>query len=419
MEQQSVFVRECVARGWCRTATFLRAYAEAARLVGEPVSLTDRQLRRWRQPRPPRPRPRAWRVLHAMFGVSPTDLGFPGPAPLGVAIDDPPERTTNVDRRAFVADTLGSAAGLTLPRADSVNTAHLGELREGLRSLIALDDAYGGGDIRSLAVRYLRRIRRVINTANYSESIGRQLHLLAGESAEHCGWLCYDADEQDPARRYWGEALATANMIRDPGLEVLVLASLSMQAIHEDRPRDGFELARAARRRAESLESPVLLSLLAAREARALARMRDDHGARQCLAQAMRLASRPGRGRPTPSWAAFHGPAELDFVQGLLYTEAGHHRAAVPFLRAALSRQDRAYGRNRALYQLTLARSLVRAGEVDEGAAEARGTLEQLVEVESGRVTRRLAEVRDLLAATNAAAARESVEALSAYVRRG
>ncbi|MEV4503798.1 hypothetical protein [Streptomyces klenkii] len=323
-----------------------------------------------------------------------------------------------MDRRSFVADSAGAAAGLALGSSNAVGSAHIAELREGLRSLYTLDDAYGGDAVRSLAVRHLRRIRRVINTGTYPDTIGRQLQLLAGETAEQCAWLHYDADDQVAARRYWGEALTTATMLRDESLEILVLASLSMQAIHEDRPRDGYDLARAARTRAVPFGSPALLSLIAAREARALAGLGDHGGARSRLADSFRMADRTGRGRPAPEWAAFHCHAELDFVQGLLYGEAGHYSSAVPFLRAALSRQDRVYGRNRALYRLTLARSLVQAGEAEEAAAEAVASLEHLAEVESGRVVRRLAEVRDLLASTGGAGMRAPVEALTDYLPR-
>lgn len=82
----------------------------------------------------------------------------------------------------------------------------------------------------------------------------------------------------------------------------------------------------------------------------------------------------------------------------------------MPFLRAALAHQDRTYGRNRALYRLTLARGLVQAGEVDEGAAEAVGSLNQLEEVESGRVTR-----PELLEAVDAVGARAAAEELAEY----
>ncbi|WBB59295.1 hypothetical protein O7599_27500 [Streptomyces sp. WMMC500] len=229
--------------------------------------------------------------------------------------------------------------------------------------------------------------------------------------------MYYDADDQEAARRYWGEALTTATMLRNASLEVLVLASLSMQATYEGRPRDGYNLAHAARQRAEGMASPVLLSLIAAREARALAVMCDGRAARLGLAQAMRMVERTDRGLPPPTWAAFHGPAELEYAHGLLYADEDRHAAAVPFLRAALTHQDRAYGRNRALYRLTLARGLINAREVDEGAAEAMSAIEQLAEVESQRVNRRVVEVRDLLAAADAASARETAEALAEYVR--
>ncbi|MFI0815100.1 hypothetical protein ACH4TX_04720 [Streptomyces sp. NPDC021098] len=415
-ESQTPFARECAARGWGRSSAFLRAFDATADLLGEHVALTDRQFRRWRRPDPPRPRPRAWRVLHAMFGVSPLDLGFPGPEP-SATLDGLPGRYegVNVERRAFVADSLGSAAGLALGSRDAVGTAHVVELREGLRSLYALDDAYGGDAIRSLAVRHLRRIRRIINIGTYPDTISRQLQLLAGETANQCAWLYYDADDQDTARRYYGEALTAATMLRDESLHILVLVMLSMQASHENRPRDGYELARAARERAVPLGSPLLLSLIASRESRALAVMRDDRAARKRLAEAMRLVDRSDRGRPAPKWAAFHGHAELAYRQGMLYTETGHDKAAVPFLRAALDHQTRTYGRNRALYRLTLARTLVQAGEVDEGAAEALASLEHLAEVESGRVARSLHEVRALLGEADAVSARDAAEGLTAY----
>ncbi|MFJ5222226.1 hypothetical protein [Streptomyces sp. NPDC088400] len=271
--------------------------------------------------------------------------------------------------------------------------------------------------MRSLAVRHLSRVRRIINSNSYPDTIGRQLQLLAGETAEHCAWLYYDADDQENARRYWGEALTTATMLRDDSLEILVLASLSMQASHENRPRDGYDLARAAQERASRYGSPVLASLIAAREARALSLMSDGKTASKRLAESMRLVERTGHGRPAPEWAAFHCHAELDYAQGLFYTDLGHHQAAVHFVRAALAHQDRTYGRNRALYRLTLARGLINAGEVEEGSTHAVESLEHLEEVESGRVMRRLAEVAKLLDGVDAACARGAAEELTEYAR--
>lgn len=430
MDDLTPFQRECMVHGWDRPADFLRAFQAAADVLGEAVTLTDRQYRRWRQPVPPAPRARAWRVLHAMFGMCPTNLGFPGP-PLGATVGGgpptPQKGTSSVERRRLLVDSVGIAAAISLPphvrpisppgKSGAVGTTHLLELREGLRSLFQLDDAYGGGDVRSLAIRHLRRVRRIINTSTYPETIGRQLQLLAGEIAEHCAWLHYDADDQDTARRYWGEALTTATMLRDANLEILVFAGMSLQASHEGRPRDGLELALAAQERATRLGSPVLQSLIAAREARALSIMADEKAATSRLAEAMRLVDRQGKGRPSPEWTAFHGHAELEYAQGLLYTELGHHHAATHYLRAALAHQERTYGRNLALYRLTLAHGLVKAGEVDEAAAHAVESLEHLEEVESGRVMRRLGDVAGALRDVDAVSARDAAEELTEYVR--
>lgn len=56
--------------------------------------------------------------------------------------------------------------------------------------------------------------------------------------------------------------------------------------------------------------------------------------------------------------------------------------------------------------------------EVEEGAAEAVGALKHLDEVESGRVVRRLTEVRDLLGGINTTSVRESADALSEHIER-
>ncbi|MFD9716807.1 hypothetical protein [Streptomyces sp. NPDC059076] len=291
------------------------------------------------------------------------------------------------------------------------------ELRAGLNSLFQLDDAYGGVDVLPLAVRHLRRIRRVINTATYPDTIGRQLQLLSGETAEHCGWLCFDGGDGPGARRYWGEALTAASVLRDTNLEILVFSSMSLQATYEGRLRDGLDLARAAQERATRLRAPVLQSVIASREAWALSLMSDAPAARKRLTAAMRLMENAGRGRPSPGWTDFHGAAELDYSQGKLLAEMGNHRAALSFLRAALAHQESSYGRNRALYGLTLVRSLIAAGEADEGAAYALESLSHMNEVESGRVIQRLAEVADDLSAVDAACAREAADGLTEYAR--
>lgn len=429
MSSLTPFQEACVSRGWEKPSVFLRVFQETADVLGEAVTLTDRTLLRWRQPAPSVPRARAWRVLHGMFGVCPTELGFPAAPPGANVVSDAflQQRGADVDRRTFFTDTVGVTAAAILPaharpltppgKGGAIGTVHVLELRQVLRSLFHLDDAYGGGDVRNLTERHLCRIRRIINKHTYPETIGRQLELLAGETAEHCGWVHYDADDQGSARRFWGEALTTATMLKDSSLELLVFASMSLQAMYEGRPRDGLNLASAAQERATKLGSPVLQSIIASRAAHAHTLLGDTSAGKKCMAEAMKLLDRRERGRPAPDWTAFHGRAELEYAQGLLYTEMGHHGRGVQFIRAALDHQEAAYGRNRALYGLTFAQTLIKAGEVDEGAAHAVESMGHLEEVESGRVMRKLGQVTSLLDTVDATCARDAAAELTEYAR--
>ena len=421
------FARLCAERGLLSPSTFLPVFAETARELGEDVCVTARQFQRWRMHSPPCPRPAHARILHALFGIAPQQMGFPVPdqgSSQEALAHDGGRSLNSVERRQFFA--IGAAAGAaaagvlpgggpvpSLPAGGPVGSAHVRELRRALASLYALDDAYGGSDVRPLAVRLLRRIRRVINTGTYPDIIGRQLQLAAGQTAEHCGWLSFDSGRQHDARRFWGEALTTATVLHDQPLEVAVLASMSMQALFENRGREAYDIVRAAQERTAGWSSPSLLSLLAAREARALARMHDHPAARRALARSMRLLERGDTGHPVPDWPAFHGPAELSYAQGLLYAESGRHHAAVPYVRAALTQSHSAYGRNRALYRLTLADAMIRSGDVDEGCAEVISVAQNLDELGSGRARRQLKTIKHMLTSVDAAAARQTSQQLS------
>jgi len=415
------FDQACRERGWTRPAVFLAEFARTARLIGEQVTVTDRQFRRWRAPNPPRPHPRSCRVLHAMFGVPPTELGFP-PAPNGettpyapLAVNSGAEET-DVKRRTFVTATMGTAAAVTIPGATSnaVGTAHLEDLRAGLAALRTLDSAHGSGGVLPLAIQHLARVRRVIEMGTYPASIGQRLHLLAGQTAAICGFLAFDSGRQEQARRFFGEALATAAMLKDENLTTQALSQLGLQAIYENRPRTAYDFLQAARYRAEAMGSVKLQSLIAVREARALAMMGDHGQAQGELARGMRLLERSGRGRPDPEWVGFYGPAEINLTQGHLYSASGRHSAASPYYRTGVHQLPVGLVRNRVNYRLRLAHNLTLAGEADEAAAEALAVLDELPAVSSARTRRHLTDLHRALATIDSPTTRDAAEALAA-----
>ncbi|WP_406375684.1 hypothetical protein OG788_39045 [Streptomyces sp. NBC_00647] len=69
-DDQTPFEQACIAQGWDQPGKFVAAFEKTAEILGEPVTVTTRHVRRWmREIPPPTPRARPWRVIHAMFGV--------------------------------------------------------------------------------------------------------------------------------------------------------------------------------------------------------------------------------------------------------------------------------------------------------------------------------------------------------------
>ncbi|MFG3001476.1 hypothetical protein [Streptomyces sp. NPDC048340] len=412
-EEQTVFAGLVDGFGWRSPATFIRVYAAVARRIGEREDVTDRQVRRWRAPSPPCPQPGRQRVLEAMLGIPLEQAGFRvpehrrNPVTVPVPVLDPiPElrerRPDSMERRTVLAAVGGAAlavTGIGAPAATAYDGPRVGtdtvtDLRQGLSALYGLDDRFGGNTVGPLAAAHHTRIRRLIDTGSYPETIGRQLRLISGETAEHVGWLAFDAGDHTRARTYWSQAQDTATELRDDSLAVVVLASMSLLELREQQPRLALDHARRAASLAAPWAPPSLLSILATREARALAMLGDSASARSTLANAARLYEKDRGSRPAPDWTTFHGPAELAAAQAELFTAAGHHRAAVSWLRRALERQETTYARNEVLQRAGLAGALARSGEADEAAHHIEQGEALLTEVSSGRARESLAVAR-------------------------
>lgn len=310
-------------------------------------------------------------------------------------------------RRAFLTASGGAAIGAAFPASPDgvalserprLGTDAVADLRSGLASLYGLDDRFGGASVGPLATAHLARVERLITTGSYAETIGRQLRLIAGETAEHVGWLAFDAGDHPRARTYFGKALGRAEELRDDTLSVLVMASMSLLCLRDGKPREALDLTRRAQDQARRWAPPTLLSILVTREARALALLDDATAARATLARAARLYEEDRGTRPAPDWTDFHGPAEIANAQAQLFSVAGHHRAAVTWLRKALERQEATYARNEAIGRGALAAALARSGEADEAAYQLAEGEALLSEVTSGRARETLAEARHELA---------------------
>ncbi|ANP55255.1 tetratricopeptide (TPR) repeat protein [Streptomyces griseochromogenes] len=339
---------------------------------------------------------------------------------------------SDVLRRAFMtggsvtmaAATLGplglatdaAAAARPLRRAGTPEAA---ALEEAVRRIRLLDDRHGADGLYRRAAAPLRAAYALLDAGATRQTTADRLHSGTGELAISVGWLAHDSGRFDDARSHYAEALATARMTGDPGLEAHAFCNTAFLARDAGRPREAVRAAQAAQRVARSLSSPRLMSLLALREAGGWAGLADRTGCEQALVRAQALFER-GHSEADPEWMSFYGEAELEGLEAQCWSTLGDWRRASRHARRAAHLQDPHFSRNIALYTAELADDLAREGHPDEAAAAALRVLDLLTQVQSSRIQTMLAgTARVLLPHRRASGVSEFLDRHAAMPRVG
>ncbi|GII65851.1 hypothetical protein Skr01_59360 [Sphaerisporangium krabiense] len=283
----------------------------------------------------------------------------------------------DMDRRHFTGVLAGSlAAGMgwrspIIP--DRVDAAHIKQLKATIQRLYADDQRMGGGLLLSPALRQLTRVRRMLDEADFTESIGRGLLSAAGELCICAGWLAYDSGDQSHARQLFGEALLYAEHSGDERLRVNVASYLAMHAVRQARTRPGrareaLHAVAAGKDAARPWATPRVYGLLAIREATAHAVVGDEIACRKSIATAWREIER-GTHEDDPDWTGFVTPTVLTYFEGLTAMTLGKPRLAVARYEHLLA--DASLGeRNRTYYRSCLAGALLASGRRADALAE-------------------------------------------------
>lgn len=327
-----------------------------------------------------------------LLGIPPAMLGLAAtPGGPGSAFTLPGSgavRRDDVNRIEFLGLVAGTAAGSVLgrePERRQLGMRDVRTLRSDLRKLYELDDQHGGGDVYSLAAHTAGTVRRTVDHAHYRGPAGRALWSMVGELTEHVGWLAYDGDRHDEARRWWLEALHVARLLDDGRVETVVMASMSLQASRRGTGREAVDLARAAQKAARHWGTPRLRSLLFAREALGHARSRDATATHRALRQATAELDRGGTD-DDPLWLDFYGEADLCWHRMLAALDHQDLAEAERAIRGALSAVGSSFPRNHALYLAALADVLVARGRIDQSLQVASRAVSRASDLGSRRV---------------------------------
>ncbi|MFD5157538.1 hypothetical protein ACFWMJ_05615 [Streptomyces hawaiiensis] len=316
---------------------------------------------------------------------------------------------SDVLRRAFMTGggaTVAAASlgpvGLALDAAAAQRPVHragasdAGALEEAVRRIRLLDDRHGADGLYRRAAAPLRAAYALLDAGTTRQKTADRLYSGAGELAISVGWLAHDSGRFDDARSHYAEALATARMTADPGLEAHAFCNTAFLARDAGRPREAVRAAQAAQRVARPVGSARLMSLLALREAGGWAGLADRVGCEQALARAQAYFER-GPSDADPEWMSFYGEAELEGLEAQCWSTLGDWRRAVRHARRAAELQDPHFTRNIALYTAELADDLARGGRPDEAAVAGTRVLDLLEEVQSSRVQTMLAATARVL----------------------
>lgn len=415
-------------RGQRSPGEFAAAVRRAARDIGERVSCDARYIGRVEAGEIRCPNYAYERVfLHMFPGRSLTDLGFAPRSAVRGRSSRPaaaPTRTahtheythhheeSDVRRRAFMTGMtgstatvavatmapfgvpVGSATGAPLERHPA--RAGVGAVEEAIRRIRVLDDRHGADGLYRRAAAPLRTAFELLDAGTAPRDTSDRLQAGAGELAISVGWLAHDSGRFDDARSHYAEALATARVAGDEGLEAHAFCNTAFLARDAGRPREAVRAAQAATRVASHLGSPRLLSLLALREAGGWAGLGDRRSCERSLARAQALFAR-GAGGADPEWMSFYGEAELEGLEAQCWSALGDWGRAARHARRAAALQDPHFTRNIALYTAELADDLARAGHPDEAAAAGVRALGLLRDVRSSRIESMLATTARVL----------------------
>jgi transcriptional regulator with XRE-family HTH domain len=330
------------------------------------------------------------------LGVPPTALGVSGQANPSPILD-------GVERRDFLGGAAGLAVTVLLPRdvatPGRIDAAQAAQCRTALRRLFELDDRQGGATVYQVAEGMALRLQDALRQGSYLPSVGLELQSVTAATMEHAGWLAYDAGWPQRARHWWLETCHLAGLAGLPDIRVTALASMSLQTSHAPGGgRETVDLARAARAAAGDQATPLLLSLLAAREALGHARIGDRSAATSAVAESRQWLDQGRRG-DEPFWLDFWGPADLAAHEITVALATGQGQLAETAARRALASVNaEAFPRNHVSYASYLGSVLIRRGQLDEAIAVTSDVVQRVDAVGgSGRIVTRLNRNVDLL----------------------
>lgn len=194
-----------------------------------------------------------------------------------------------------------------------------------IRHLIDLDRQHGADDLSAVAMSAFRAAQGKVARGLVDPEVAVDARRAVAELAEVCGWLAYDADQQELSRMMFNEARLTAELAGDWHLETFCRDLLAMQALHIGRPEEALLMAQRA------VAHPRIHGRMGAifhlRRGRALAELGAEQGALDALARS-RAELAGGMTSADSPWTWWIHEAEVCLHESLANSALGLHAQA-------------------------------------------------------------------------------------------
>jgi tetratricopeptide (TPR) repeat protein len=313
---------------------------------------------------------------------SPT-AGMPNPADLATLLGG------LTATRPAVAGGRGPTLGISA--FEGMTLAQSADLM--LKLFLALDDELGGDSL------YLHLSRYVARMAVSVEQDPDDGLLSFAQLSQMAGWLALDAHQHGAARRYFTSAVYVAHEADEPGLAASALGYMSLQETYRGRLPSAVSLAQTAFATGSAGTTPLTMTMLGTRLARAQAGLRERQTCLRTLASARATFDQAGQ-QEEPPWISYVDAAELAAQEGACYLDLGMTRESIESLTTAIglieARTPRRI-RDRVHYLSRLAECLLAERDLEQACSRATEALTLSEAIDSARVGQRLREFNDAL----------------------
>lgn len=294
---------------------------------------------------------------------------------------------------------VGARAGVDLPRRILMD--HVAELRDATSLYRGWVSRHGGGGVRQHVAVLLERAS-MMHSAASEDRVRRELLDCIADLAGLAAYISRDLEAHSDAREMYQLALQAARAAGDRHLGGHLIVRMAGHNIELRQPDDTLVLLDKAQHAAKSVLSSGERANQLCIKAWAHAQRGEVEAVRRAVGQAEEEFVR-GKKPVAQDYGRQHvTEAELYSLTGAGYAElaktnAAHADTAIYRLRRAIGLRGQSHARNRTLDMVSLAEVLAVAGDLTESKKVTRQATEQIDQLASKRLIRRLGELRQRL----------------------